>query len=62
MTEKLRIAVLGMAHDHLWDNLKELCAAHEAELVGGADSNPGLRRLFCESSGCRWTLRISKSC
>ena len=61
MTEKLRIAVLGMAHDHLWGNLKELCAAHDAELVGGTDCNPGLR-LFCESSGCRRTLRISKSC
>ena len=45
-----------MAHDHLWGNLKNLCAADDAELVGGADSNPELLRLFCESSGCRKTF------
>lgn len=56
MTDKPRIAVLGMAHDHLWGNLKDLCAAKDAELVGGADPSPDLRRLFCESSGCSKTF------
>jgi len=52
MTTPLRIAVLGMAHDHLWDNLPHLAACDQADLVAGADANPRLRDLFCERSGC----------
>ena len=55
MKAKSRIAVLGMAHDHLWGNLKDLCASEDAELVAGADPNPGLRKLFVESTGCERT-------
>ena len=52
---KARIAVLGMAHDHLWGNLKNLRGADGAELVAGADPNPNLRKLFGESTGCQRT-------
>jgi len=34
MADKLRVAVLGLAHDHLWGNLKDL-----AELTAGCDVN-----------------------
>ena len=56
MTDRLRVAVLCMAHDHLWGNLKDLCAAENADLVAGADPSPDLRRLFSESSGCQRTF------
>ena len=40
MPDALRCAVLGMAHDHLWSNLKDLEALPGAELCAGADFNP----------------------
>ena len=52
MADKLRIAVLGMAHDHLWGNLKSLAAQEDAELVAGADYNPVLQKQFTEKTGC----------
>ena len=52
MADKLRIAALGMAHDHLWGNLKDLAELEDAELVAGADLNPVLRERFTERTGC----------
>ena len=52
MADKLRIAALGMAHDHLWGNLKDLASLDDAELVAGADYNPLLRDRFKERTGC----------
>ena len=52
MADTLRCAVLGMAHDHLWGNLKELDALPDAELCAGADYNPVLRERFVERTGC----------
>jgi predicted dehydrogenase len=47
----IRVAVLGMAHDHLWTNLKQLDELEGAELVAGADADPRLLEQFAES-GC----------
>jgi predicted dehydrogenase len=52
MADSLRCAVLGMAHDHLWGNLKDLEALPGAELCAGADFNPVLRERFGERTGC----------
>jgi predicted dehydrogenase len=52
MADQLRIAVLGMAHDHLWAKLEELTAREDAELVGAADLNPALRQHVTERRGC----------
>lgn len=52
MADKLRIAVLGMAHDHLWSNLDNLAKLDTAELVAGADPNPTLRQRFAERTAC----------
>ena len=52
MTDPIKVAVLGMAHDHLWGNLKELADQEGALLVGGADPNPVLQDRFRERSGC----------
>ena len=52
MTDPIKAAVLGMAHDHLWGNLKELADQEGALLVGGADPNPVLQDRFRERTGC----------
>ncbi|MBC8077395.1 MAG: Gfo/Idh/MocA family oxidoreductase, partial [Chloroflexales bacterium] len=43
MADKLRIGVLGMSHDHVWDNLRALNESDGAELVAAADPHPALR-------------------
>jgi len=43
MAEKLRIGVLGMSHDHVWGNLKDLRESDDAVLVAAADPHPELR-------------------
>lgn len=52
MADAIRVAVLGMAHDHLWSALKELDVLTDAELVAGADYEPALRAKFVEETGC----------
>lgn len=52
MTTKLRIGVLGLSHDHIWGNLKNLLAHEDAELVGAADDNAKLRAQFQKETGC----------
>ncbi|MEZ4866040.1 MAG: Gfo/Idh/MocA family oxidoreductase [Caldilineaceae bacterium] len=42
MTERLRIGVLGMTHDHIWGNLKDLRDSSLGELVAAADPNEEL--------------------
>jgi predicted dehydrogenase len=51
MTDRLRLAVCGMAHDHLWGNLRDLAERHDAELVAGADPSQTLRQRFVERTG-----------
>ncbi|MCZ6633617.1 MAG: Gfo/Idh/MocA family oxidoreductase [bacterium] len=52
MADKLKVAVLGMAHDHLWSNLRQLAELDDAELVAGADEKGALREEFKEKTGC----------
>ncbi|MBT3343045.1 MAG: Gfo/Idh/MocA family oxidoreductase [Gemmatimonadetes bacterium] len=56
MTGKVRVGVLGMAHDHLWTNLKDLLKREDAELVGAADLAPQLRERFRERTDCAHTF------
>ncbi|MEW6754913.1 MAG: Gfo/Idh/MocA family oxidoreductase [Candidatus Latescibacterota bacterium] len=53
MAGKLRMGVLGMAHDHVWGVLKDLAGRQDAELVAGADPNPALRERFTERTACQ---------
>ena len=53
MADPIRVAVLGMAHDHLQTNLRQLKEVAGAELVAGADPVEGLRAQFVEESGCK---------
>lgn len=52
MSADVRLAVLGMAHDHLWGNLEHVAAQPGLQLVGGADPNPVLRERFTARTGC----------
>jgi len=52
MGETLRVGVIGLIHDHVWDNLPHLAAAEGAELVAIADANEPLRQRVADEYGC----------
>lgn len=52
MTQTVKIGVLGLAHDHVWLNLRALKALDNAELVGAADGDATLRDQFVKRTGC----------
>ncbi len=43
MADKLRIGVLGLSHDHVWENLKALNESGAGALVAAADPHPELQ-------------------
>ncbi len=43
MPDKLRIGVLGLSHDHIWENLQALAESNDGVLVAAADPHPELR-------------------
>ncbi len=52
MSEIVKVGVLGLAHDHVWSNLRALKALDNAVLIGGADGDADLRNQFVERTGC----------
>ncbi len=52
MADKVRVGVLGMAHDHLWTNLRDVQSRNDVELIGAADLSPRLRDQFVEQTQC----------
>lgn len=52
MSEPIRIGVLGLHHDHIWDNLKELAPLANGRLVAAADPNEALREQAQQAYGC----------
>lgn len=52
MSEPIRIGVLGLHHDHIWDNLKELAPLANGKLVAAADPNEPLREQVKKEYGC----------
>lgn len=50
-TSRLRCAVLGLAHDHVWSFVKHIPQA--AQLVAAADPDPALRARFAKQTGCQ---------
>lgn len=50
--EKLRVGVLGLTHDHVWQNLEELKASGTAKLVAAADPHPPLLERAQGEHGC----------
>lgn len=51
-SEKLRIGVLGMTHDHVWSNLKDLNQSSLGELVAAADPNEELCAKVQQEYNC----------
>ena len=49
----MRIATLGLTHDHVWSNLEELASHPTAELVAVADPNPPLTDKAQQLFGCQ---------
>ena len=47
----LKLAVMGMAHDHLWSMIKQAQALEGVAVVAGADPNPALQARFRERTG-----------
>jgi predicted dehydrogenase len=47
----IRIAVLGLSHDHVWSNLGSLAVNRDAEIVAAADTHESLRVRFAERFG-----------
>src|SRR3954447_26206353 len=52
MADKLRIGVLGLSHDHIWENLKLLNESSEGVLAAAADPHPELQEQV-RSYGCQ---------
>jgi predicted dehydrogenase len=51
MADKLRVGVLGMSHDHVWEHVRELAESDMGALVAAADPRPELRAKIA-SYGC----------
>lgn len=52
MAEPLRVGVLGMTHDHVWGNVRELNASALGTLVAAADPNEELREKMKHEYNC----------
>lgn len=53
MNTPLRIGILGLSHDHVWDNLPSLAAHEDAIIVAAADPNDPLTTRAAEEYGCK---------
>jgi predicted dehydrogenase len=51
MADKLRVGVLGLSHDHVWENLEALGKSEDGVLVAAADPHPQLQER-AKSYGC----------
>jgi len=52
MAEAFRVAVLGLTHDHVWNNLHELQTSGRGALVAAADPHPPLLDRVKQLYGC----------
>ncbi|HXF62907.1 MAG TPA: Gfo/Idh/MocA family oxidoreductase [Caldilineaceae bacterium] len=52
MAKPIRVGVLGLTHDHVWGNLRDLGASSQGELVGVADPHPELLEKVQRETGC----------
>jgi predicted dehydrogenase len=52
MADKLRVGVLGLTHDHIWSNIRDLNASPLGHLAAAADPNPELLDKAKSEYGC----------
>ena len=55
VAENIRVGVLGLVHDHVWENLKHLQELEAVDLVGAADPHEALLERFREQTGVATT-------
>jgi predicted dehydrogenase len=53
MSEPLKIGVIGLIHDHVWDNLPWLSKSPDGKLVAVADCNAPLVERAIKEYGCK---------
>ena len=58
VSKRYQVAVLGMIHDHVWDNLPALKGCDQAELVAAWDENAPLRDRATREFACRTYDRL----
>ncbi len=51
MPDKLRIGILGLSHDHIWEHVRELAESDQGALVAAADPHPSCAPKIA-SYGC----------
>lgn len=56
MAETIRVGVMGLTHDHVWENLAELGATKLGRLVAAADPNAELLEKVRQETGCSQTF------
>ena len=55
MADPLRIGVIGLSHDHIWDHIGDLTSSEDAHYVGAAEPDGELRsRIQSEYGGITW--------
>ena len=56
MVDRLRIGVIGLSHDHIWDHIGDLTSCEDAHYVGAAESCGELRSKMEEQyGGATWS-------
>jgi len=51
MANQLRIGVIGLSHDHIWDHIGDLTSSEQAHFVGAAETDAELRSKIEEKYG-----------
>jgi predicted dehydrogenase len=57
----MRVAVLGLTHDHIWSNLRSLANVAGAEIIAAAEPDAKLRERFASEHGKNWSEKKQKS-
>ena len=52
MAGAIRVAVIGLVHEHIWTAVKQACELPYVELVAAADPNPESLARFLAETGC----------
>ena len=52
MPEQIRLGLVGLTHDHIWDHLPDVLASARIDLRVAAEANPTLREQLAEHTDC----------
>jgi hypothetical protein len=57
----MRVAVLGLTHDYIWSNLRNLAKFAGTEIVSGSRAGREAARRFASEHGKNWREKKQKS-